>query len=129
MLTRRHAMSLLAASATAFAARGAFAQAKGELNVIWQAWPEGHVTPIFNKFKELNPGVTLRDERLPFAELFQAIEVRLQSRGPTPDIYIADGPLTASYAVRRHLQELDGLVDVSRYTKAARDQGSFRGKL
>lgn len=132
MLTRRHAISLMAASTAAFAARGgpAFAQAKGELNVIWQAWPEGHVTPVFNKFKELNPGVALRDERLPFGELFQAIEVRLQSRGPTPDIFIADGPLTASYAVRRHVQELDGIVgDLSRYTRAARDQGSFRGKL
>jgi fructooligosaccharide transport system substrate-binding protein len=131
MPTRRETLGLLAAGAASLTTgRSALAQAKGELNVIWQAWPEGHVTPIFNAFKQQNPGVVLRDERLPFNELFQATEVRLQSRGPTPDIYIADGPLTASYAVRRHLQELDGIIgNLDRYTKAARDQGSFRGKL
>lgn len=131
MTTRRDTLAMLAAGAASLGlGRAASAQAKGELNVIWQAWPDAHVTPIFDGFKKKNPGVTLRDERLPFNELFQATEVRLQSRGPTPDIYIADGPLTASYAVRKHLQELDGIIgDLDRYTKAARDQGSFRGKL
>jgi fructooligosaccharide transport system substrate-binding protein len=131
MWTRRETLGVLAAGAASVAAgRSAFAEATGDLDVIWQAWPEAHVTPIFNKFKEQNPGITLHDERLPFNELFQATEVRLQSRGPTPDIYIADGPLTASYAVRRHLQELDGIVgDLDRYTQAARAQGTFRGKL
>ncbi|MEN5084036.1 extracellular solute-binding protein [Bosea sp. TWI1241] len=131
MTTRRDTLAMLAAGAASLGlGRAASAQAKGELNVIWQAWPDAHVTPIFDGFKKKNPGVTLRDERLPFNELFQATEVRLQSRGPTPDIYIADGPLTASYAVRKHLQELDSIIgDLDRYTKAARDQGSFRGKL
>jgi multiple sugar transport system substrate-binding protein len=129
--TRRGMLGLAAAAASGLVARGARAQpAQGELNAVWLAWPEGHVTPVFEKFRRDHPGITLRDERLPFNEIFQALEVRLQARGPTPDIYVVDGPLTASYAVRRHLQELDGIVgDLGRYTKAAQDQGTFRGRL
>lgn len=132
MTTRRQALGLgLAATATLAAPHLARAQsaARGELQAIWLAWPDSHVTPVLNRFREGHPNITLREERLPFNEVFATLEVRLNARQPTPDLYLCDGPLTASYAVRRHLAELDGLVDIRRYNQAAREQGSFNGRL
>ena len=71
-------------------------------------------------------------ETYPFSELFQIIDVRLQPRQPTPDIFLADTPLTAYYAARGHLQPIEPMIGselVERYSKAAVDAGSVDGDL
>ena len=50
------------------------------------------------EFEKRNPTIKLAVERLPFSQVFQALEVRLNARTGDPDIYIVDSPLTASYA-------------------------------
>ena len=55
---------------------------------------------------------------MPFTQIFQALEVRLNGRTGDPDVYIVDSPLTASYAARGHLMELDPLIDKSRFAPA-----------
>lgn len=132
MLDRRH---LLTGTAAALAApvlgRRAAAQGR-ELGVIWMGWPDGQVLPVMGEVERRNPGMRLRVERFPFGEIFQAIDVRLQARTATPDIYIVDGPLTAFYAVRRHLAEIEPIVGrevVARYARPVIEQGSVNGRL
>lgn len=109
----------------------AAAQAR-ELGVIWMGWPDAQVLPPMQEIERRNPGMRLRVERFPFGEIFQAIDVRLQARGPSPDIYIVDGPLTAYYAVRRHLAEIEPIIGregVARYARPVIEQGSVNGRL
>lgn len=132
MTTRRTVLKGMTAAGGLLAAPQLLhAQAKTELNVIWVGWPESHITPMAEMFMKNNPTIGLKLERIPFNELFPALEVRLQARTPLPDIFFADGPLTASYSIRKHLAELDGILgnDLGHYTKAALAQGTYKGKL
>ena len=65
---------------------------------------------------------------MPFTQIFQALEVRLNGRTGDPDIYIVDSPLTASYAARGHLMELDALIDKSRFCARGDRRGELSGQ-
>ena len=102
------------------------------LNTIWLAWPDEQIVPQFNLVAKENPDIKVDLETYPFSELFQIIDVRLQPRQPTPDIFLADTPLTAYYAARGHLQPIEPMIGselVQRYSKAAVDAGSVDGDL
>ncbi|WP_204274334.1 hypothetical protein, partial [Klebsiella aerogenes] len=79
------------------------------LRAVWMGWPENQVTPLFDEVQKRRPEIRLQVERIPFTQVFQTIEVKLNGRTPDPDIYICDSPLTASYASRGHLMALDGM--------------------
>lgn len=106
------------------------AQAPVTLSVPWMGWPEEQVRPLMAAF-EATSGVKVAEERLPIAELFRTLEVRLSARSTTPDVYLVDGPLTASYAARGHLLDLGSLVadERDRYVPSTLIQGSFKDKL
>lgn len=106
------------------------AQAAITLTVPWMGWPENQVRPLMAAY-ELASGVKIAEERLPIEELFKALEVRLTARNALPDVYLVDGPLTASYAVRGHLLDLTPLVGAERdrYVPSTLVQGSFKDKL
>lgn len=127
MPTRRH---LLAAFAGGLAAP-AVAQARATLSAPWMGWPEEQVRPLLGAFESANPAVRIQEERLPIGELFRTLEVRLSARTPTPDVYLVDGPLTASYAAREHLLDLTPMMQpmYPRFLKAAVDQGLWRGRM
>jgi len=132
MLERR---TLLQGTTAALGAAGlaqpALAQGR-EVQVVWMGWPDGQVLPIMQEIERRNAGMRLRVERFPFGEIFQAIDVRLQARSPSPDIYIVDGPLTAYYAVRRHLAEIEPIIGregMQRYAPSVIEQGSVGGRL
>jgi hypothetical protein len=73
------------------------------LEVLWMGWPKDQVMPLINEFQAKNPGIKIDIQLIPFGQLFQTIEVRLASGGGTPDVYIVDGPNTASYAARKSI--------------------------
>ena len=123
-ITRRAATSGLAAATLARPAAAASA-----LKVAWNGWPESQVKPLFDAFHAANPDISAPYELIPFAQLFQALEIRLGARTPDPDIYACDSPLTASYAVRGHALALDEWIDRSRFSQAALDAATVRGKL
>lgn len=127
-LTRRAALAGVGGAA-ALAAGGRGARAAPSLKVAWNGWPESQVKPLFDGFARANPDVSAPYELIPFAQFFQTIEVRLNARTPEPDLYSCDSPLTASYAVRGHAMALDDLLDRSRFSKAAVDAATVRGKL
>jgi fructooligosaccharide transport system substrate-binding protein len=86
----------------------AFALGAETIEVLWMGWPKDQVMQLVNDFKAKYPGVEVDIQLIPFGQLFQTIEVRLASGGGTPDVYIVDGPNTASYAARKYLLPLDG---------------------
>jgi len=92
-------------------------------------WPDNRVLPLMAEFEKRNPTIKLSVERMPFSQLFQVLEVRLNARTSDPDIFIVDSPLTASYASRGHLMELDPLIDRNRFSAGALAAGRFNGKL
>lgn len=127
-LTRRAALAGVSGAAM-LAAGGRAARAASALKVAWNGWPESQVKPLFDGFARANPDISAPYELIPFAQFFQTIEVRLNARTPEPDLYSCDSPLTASYAVRGHAMALDDVLDRSRFSKAAVDAATVRGKL
>jgi len=129
-ITRRSAtaLGLGAVAAGAIGARQAHAQATS-LKVIWMGWPDSQVNPIMEWFEARNASIKLAVEKIPFTQIFQTIEVRLQARNADPDIFICDSPLTASYAARGHLMDLTPHLDKARFTKSALDAATYDGKL
>jgi ABC-type glycerol-3-phosphate transport system substrate-binding protein len=99
------------------------------LKVVWMGWPDGQVLPLMAEFEKRNPAIKLAVERMPFSQIFQALEVRLNARNNDPDIYIVDSPLTASYASRGHLMELDALIDKNRFAPSGIAAASYNGKI
>jgi len=105
------------------------ARAATALKVAWNGWPESQVKPLFDAFQAANPDISAPYELIPFAQLFQTLEIRLGARTPEPDVYSCDSPLTASYAVRGHAMALDEWIDRSRFSQAALDAATVKGKL
>jgi fructooligosaccharide transport system substrate-binding protein len=99
------------------------------LKVVWMGWPENQVKPLMDEFEKRNPRIKLAVERIPFNQIFQTLEVRLNARTADPDIFICDSPLTASYASRGHLMELDPIIDKSRFTPSALAAATYQGKI
>lgn len=99
------------------------------LKTVWMGWPDAQVNPLFAEFDKRNPTIKPNVEKMPFSQIFQALEVRLNARTDDPDIFIVDSPLTASYAVRGHLMPLDDLIDKKRFAPSAIQAASFDGKI
>lgn len=129
----RHCLAAVAtASAMFFPVTLGGAQAQQvTLDVTWMGWDDAVVQPLFTEFEKSHPSIKLKYNRLPFSELLQTLEISLGARNATPDVYIVDGPLTASYAARGHLLDLSEALkdEIPGFTKAAIDQGSWGGKL
>ena len=126
---RRLIQGGLAAGALAAVPQFARAQQAATLKVVWMGWPDNQVLPLMAEFEKRNPTIKLAVERMPFTTLFQALEVRLNARTNDPDIFIVDSPLTASYAARGHLMELDPLIDKNRFSAGALAAARYNGKL
>ena len=112
-IARRQFMTGAASMAIAASISRAWAQ-QVTLSAPWMGWPEEQVAPLMAAF-EAETGIGVSAERLPIAELFRTLEVRLQARNELPDVYLVDGPLTASYAARGHLLALDGSQMIPRH--------------
>ncbi|WP_170990136.1 sugar ABC transporter substrate-binding protein [Aquamicrobium sp. LC103] len=121
------------AGAASMAFAGSLGRAAAQsvtLSAPWMGWPENQVTPLMTAF-EKESGIRISAERLPIAELFRTLEVRLQARNELPDVYLVDGPLTASYAARGHLLALDEMLaaDRDRFVPTTLVQGTYDDKL
>lgn len=130
MTFKNHRM-LTGAAGAVLLSSAVLAQAQTtSLSVPWMGWPEEQVAPLMSAFEEAS-GVSIQYERLPITELFNTLEVRLQARNELPDVYLVDGPLTASYAARGHLMELDTLMEgeLDRFVPSTLVQGSYQDTL
>ncbi len=127
--TRRTILSTGLAAGAAIAMPSVLRAQQTTLKVVWMGWPENQVVPLFAEFEKRNPSIKLAVERMPFSQIFQALEVRLNARNGDPDIYIVDSPLTASYAARGHLMELDALINKARFAPSGIQAASYNGKI
>jgi len=102
------------------------------LEVLWMGWPKDQVMQLVNDFQAQNPGIKIDIQLIPFGQLFQTIEVRLAAGGGTPDVYIVDGPNTASYAARNYLLPLDEYftaAEKNAFFKSSIRAGTYEGKF
>ena len=102
-----------------------------DLEVVWMGWPRDKVMTLIDQFHEENPDIRVDIQLIPFGQLFSTLEVRLGT-GTTPDVYIVDGPLTASYAARGYLLPLDAFFsedELAGWFPATIDSGTYEGKL
>ena len=129
MFTRRSFLGTTAATAATIALPNIVRAQQTTLKVVWMGWPDGQVLPLMAEFEKRNPNIKIALERMPFQQIFQALEVRLNARNGDPDIYIVDSPLTASYASRGHLMELDSIIDKKRFAPSAIAAASYDGKI
>ncbi len=121
------------AGAASVAVAGSIGRAAAQevtLSAPWMGWPEEQVAPLMAAFHDAT-GIRVSAERLPITELFRTLEVRLQARNELPDVYLVDGPLTASYAARGHLLALDEMLagDKDRFLPTTIEQGTYDGQL
>jgi len=101
------------------------------LEVVWMGWPKNLVDKQLEDFRRANPDISLDIQLVPFNQLFQTLEVRLASSRP-PDVFIVDGPMTASYAERGYLMPLDSHLsskELSAWFPASVEACRYRGKL
>lgn len=102
-----------------------------DLEVVWMGWPQDRVMTLIDKFHEENPDIRVDIQLIPFGQLFSTLEVRLGT-GATPDVYIVDGPVTASYAARGYLLPLDEFYDASElaaWFPGSLESGLYEGQL
>ncbi|MEP4246905.1 ABC transporter substrate-binding protein [Tateyamaria sp.] len=127
----KHLREFTFALAASTLAAGAVAAEDAELSAIGLSFSDGALTSLLSDAATNVDGVTVDTELLPFGQLFSGLEVRLQARNETPDLYYVDGPLTASYTARGHLTPLDDILPNASeiYTSAALQQGTVDGKL
>jgi multiple sugar transport system substrate-binding protein len=125
-ITRRGFAAVAGAAALL---RTTAARAETVLKQIWIGWPDEQIRPMVEAFEKSAPDIKAPYERIPFAELSHALEVRLGARTPEPDIYSCDSPLTASYAIRNQAMALDDVLDRTRFARAALDAATYKGKL
>lgn len=130
----RHGTILLVLLAAALVCASPTSDAAGAvtLKVTWMGWPQSEVAPIFESFEKAHPGVRVSYQLVPFSQLFQTLEVQLRSPSTAPDVYIVDGPMTASYAARGLLLPLDRFYtaqELADYLPGGIAQGTYRGVL
>ena len=127
-VTRRQALS--AAGGLAASLVGARrARAETSLQVVFNAWPEEQIQPLFTGFEAANPELKAARQSIASDELLQKLELRLGARTAEPDRYSCPSEFTASYAARGHAMVLDDVLDAKRFEKAALDAARFRRKL
>ena len=127
--TRRTVLKTGLAAGAALAMPGIARAQQTNLKVVWMGWPDQQVLPQFAGCEKRKPSIKRSVERMPFSQIFQALEVRLNGRTGDPDIFIVDSPLTASYAARGHLMELDSLIDKARFAPSGIQAASYNGKI
>lgn len=103
---------------------------KTELNVLVVSDLEP-LEPVFQKYAE-SSGITIHVESVPYAEIFNTIEVRLGGHESTVDVLVADAPLIANYAAKGYLGSMSPYLDsgsLTHITEASLAGGTVDGEV
>ena len=126
LLTACIALSLAACSGS----RQPDTAATTELNVLVVSDLEP-LEPVFLKYAESN-GIQINVESVPYAEIFNTIEVRLGGHESTVDVLVADAPLVANYAAKGYLGSMSPYIDnesLTHITEASLAGGTVDGEI
>ena len=102
----------------------------GELNVLIVSDLDP-LEPVFQEFGTEN-GITVNVESIPYAEIFDTIEVRLGAKESSVDVLVADAPLITNYAAKNYLCDISSYVtedSLNRITEASLAGGTVDGKV
>ncbi|MBC8503270.1 MAG: extracellular solute-binding protein [Chloroflexi bacterium] len=90
-------------------------------------WPvEG--SGFLEEFYKEYPNIQVEMEATTINQLYEAIQVRVGGGAPDPDVFLVNGPMTASYAYRGLLMPLDDVFtaeEKANYYPACLDIGSY----
>ncbi len=89
--------------------------------------------PVIDAFRAKHPEIQIDQEKYPFRQLFEIIEVRMQGKSQDVDILCVDVPLVTSYSLRGYLRPLDeyfkpGEIE-SVWVPASLEAGRYNGQL
>lgn len=86
---------------------------------------------VFEEYADAN-GIEINVESVPYAEIFDTIEVRMGSSEDTIDVLVADAPLVTNYSSKGYLASLDSYVDsdsLDNITEASLEGGTVDGEV
>ncbi len=69
----------------------------------------GTFDKVIAAFEKANPGITIKQQVVPFDDLNSTVQSRLQAKDPAIDLYDVDEPRLASFASRGYLVDLSDL--------------------
>lgn len=97
------------------------------LNVM----PDKVYTPAIAAFEKANPGIKVREQKVPFDQLNAQVQARIGAGDSGIDIYSADPPRVPALVSRKLLADVSDLKDkaVSACIAKAVDSASVNGKL
>jgi multiple sugar transport system substrate-binding protein len=81
---------------------------KAELTFV-NAQDKGTFDKVIAGFQKENPGITIKQQVVPFDDLNSTVQSRLQNKDDGIDLYDVDEPRLASFASRGYLLELDDI--------------------
>ena len=84
------------------------------------------------EFEKQNPNIKVKVEMLPTKSLWEAVEIKLSSKEPTPDVLFIDSPLTTTYVAKGYIDSLNDRFsadELAQYVDVCRQYGTVNGKL
>ena len=85
-ISRRNLIKSSALGSLALAMPNIVSAQQTTLKVVWMGWPDNQVLPLMAEFEKRNPTIKLAVERMPFQQIFQALEIRLNARNGDPPL-------------------------------------------
>lgn len=104
----------------------------GTIRFLTMAEYHNGLASAIKAFEESHPGVTIVTEEYPFAQLFDAIEIKLGSQNSNFDVVLTDATLVNGYAYRGFIHPLDAYFtsdEKASFTQALRNSGTYDGKF
>ncbi|WP_428770751.1 extracellular solute-binding protein [Treponema sp. HNW] len=87
---------------------------------------------MITEFEKQNPNIKVKVEMLPTKGLWEAVEIKLGAKEPTPDVLFVDSPLTTTYVMKGYLESLEDFFsndERKQYVDICRQYGTVKGKL
>jgi len=91
-----------------------------------------NIQALVNKFEEQNANVKVKLVSLPFRQMLEGIEVQMNSKKPSFDLFMVDGPLVSNYSAKGFLEPLDSYFSNEQkadWVDSSLQAGSYDGKF
>jgi ABC-type glycerol-3-phosphate transport system substrate-binding protein len=99
--------------------------------MVVSTWADD-IQALAKKFEEKNPNIKIKLVSLPFRQMLEGVEVQMNSKKPSFDLFMVDGPLVSNYTVKGFLEPLDSYIGndlKAQWVDSSLQAGSYGGKL
>lgn len=108
------------------------AELTGEITLV--SLPDYHdsMMAVIQAFEEAYPGITVNCEEYPYAEIFDAIEVKLGSKSTDFDVLMVDAPVVGGYVYKGYIAPMDAYFseeEIGQFTTALAQSSSCDGQF